>query len=51
MARQFRVLVLNQISANGLKRLPAEHYIAGKDATDGHSRHSQGHSSRRRGHQ
>ena len=34
MARQFKVLVLNQISANGLKRLPAEHYVAGKDASD-----------------
>jgi D-3-phosphoglycerate dehydrogenase / 2-oxoglutarate reductase len=28
------VLVLNQISANGLKRLPAERYVAGKDVAD-----------------
>lgn len=34
MARQFKVLVLNQISANGLKRLPAESYVAGKDLAD-----------------
>src|SRR5512134_2094950 len=34
MARQFKILVLNQISANGLKRLPAEHYAAGKDVAD-----------------
>src|SRR5436853_7211481 len=27
----FNVLVLNQISANGLKRLPAERYTVGKD--------------------
>src|SRR5215208_1944167 len=33
MAR-FKILVLNQISANGLKRLPAENYVAGKDITD-----------------
>ena len=32
--RMFKVLVLNQISANGLKRLPAERYIAGKDVAD-----------------
>ena len=31
MARLLRVLVLNQISANGLKRLPAERYQVGKD--------------------
>ncbi len=31
MARPFRVLVLNQISASGLKRLPAESYETGKD--------------------
>lgn len=31
MADPFKVLVLNQISANGLKRLPAEHYTVGKD--------------------
>ncbi|MDI1272684.1 phosphoglycerate dehydrogenase [Polaromonas sp.] len=30
-ARRFEVLVLNQISANGLKRLPAERYSTGKD--------------------
>ncbi|MCM2253384.1 MAG: phosphoglycerate dehydrogenase [Ramlibacter sp.] len=34
MARQFKILVLNQISANGLKRLPAESYVAGKDLAD-----------------
>lgn len=28
---RFKVLVLNQISANGLKRLPAERYVASKD--------------------
>jgi len=31
MANQFKVLVLNQISPNGLKRLPAERYVVGKD--------------------
>jgi D-3-phosphoglycerate dehydrogenase len=31
MAELLRVLVLNQISANGLKRLPAERYRVGKD--------------------
>ena len=31
MAERLNVLVLNQISANGLKRLPAERYTAGKD--------------------
>jgi len=31
MADRFAVLVLNQISPNGLKRLPAERYAAGKD--------------------
>jgi D-3-phosphoglycerate dehydrogenase len=31
MAELHRVLVLNQISANGLKRLPAERYQVGKD--------------------
>jgi D-3-phosphoglycerate dehydrogenase / 2-oxoglutarate reductase len=31
MAEAFKVLVLNQISANGLKRLPAERYQVGKD--------------------
>jgi D-3-phosphoglycerate dehydrogenase / 2-oxoglutarate reductase len=33
-APRFRVLVLNQISANGLKRLPAEIYTTGKDIAD-----------------
>jgi D-3-phosphoglycerate dehydrogenase / 2-oxoglutarate reductase len=33
-APRFRVLVLNQISANGLKRLPAEIYATGKDIAD-----------------
>ena len=31
MNKPFQVLVLNQISANGLKRLPAERYVTGKD--------------------
>jgi D-3-phosphoglycerate dehydrogenase len=31
MAESFRVLVLNQIAAVGLKRLPAERYTVGKD--------------------
>jgi D-3-phosphoglycerate dehydrogenase len=31
MGRQFTILVLNQISQNGLKRLPAETYVTGKD--------------------
>ncbi|MFI5444796.1 phosphoglycerate dehydrogenase [Polaromonas sp. UC242_47] len=30
-ARRFEILVLNQISASGLKRLPAERYSVGKD--------------------
>jgi D-3-phosphoglycerate dehydrogenase len=30
----FKVLVLNQISANGLKRLPPERFAAGKDIAD-----------------
>ena len=30
-ARRFDILVLNAISANGLKRLPAERYTVGKD--------------------
>ncbi|SMB28869.1 Phosphoglycerate dehydrogenase-like oxidoreductase [Sterolibacterium denitrificans] len=30
MATSFQVLILNQISANGLKRLPAERYTSGK---------------------
>jgi D-3-phosphoglycerate dehydrogenase / 2-oxoglutarate reductase len=34
MGRQFKILVLNQISSNGLKRLPAENYVAGKDIAD-----------------
>jgi len=31
MAERTQILVLNQISANGLKRLPAERYVVGKD--------------------
>lgn len=31
---RFKVLVLNQISASGLKRLPADRYTVGKDVTD-----------------
>ncbi|MBI4987989.1 MAG: phosphoglycerate dehydrogenase [Rhodocyclales bacterium] len=31
MARNFQILVLNQISQAGLKRLPAEQYTVGKD--------------------
>ncbi len=31
MADHLQILVLNQISANGLKRLPAETYVVGKD--------------------
>ncbi len=34
MARQFKILVLNQISQNGLKRLPVETYVTGKDIID-----------------
>jgi D-3-phosphoglycerate dehydrogenase / 2-oxoglutarate reductase len=34
MGRQFKILVLNQVSQNGLKRLPAESYVTGKDITD-----------------
>src|SRR4051812_5239544 len=34
MPRPFKVQVLNQISANGLKRLPAEGYVTGKDLAD-----------------
>ena len=30
----FRLLVLNQVSANGLARLPKEAYVVGKDITD-----------------
>jgi len=33
MANQFKVLILNQISPIGLKRLPADRYIIGKDVT------------------
>jgi D-3-phosphoglycerate dehydrogenase / 2-oxoglutarate reductase len=33
-SRPFRVLVLNQISANGLKRLPAEQYVTGNDIAE-----------------
>ena len=31
MGELFKVLVLNQISANGLKRLPAARYLVAKD--------------------
>jgi D-3-phosphoglycerate dehydrogenase len=31
---KFKVLVLNQISENGLRRLPAERFTAGKDLTE-----------------
>ena len=34
MAKPFRVQVLNQISAHGLKRLPADLYEVGKDLAD-----------------
>lgn len=34
MANQFKLLILNQISPIGLKRLPAERYIIGKDVTE-----------------
>lgn len=34
MAERFRVLVLNQVSANGLARLPAGHYACGKDIAE-----------------
>ena len=34
MAEPFRILVLNQISANGLKRLPIETYVVGKEIHD-----------------
>jgi D-3-phosphoglycerate dehydrogenase len=30
----FKVLVLNQISENGLKRLPADNYVSGKDVAE-----------------
>ena len=32
--RRFEVLLLNQISANGLKRLPAARYEASKDVRE-----------------
>lgn len=31
MATPYQILILNQISANGLKRLPAERYVTGKE--------------------
>ena len=34
MRNSYRVLVLNQISANGLKRLPSETYSVGKDVSE-----------------
>jgi D-3-phosphoglycerate dehydrogenase len=34
MAERLRVLVLNQVSAQGLKRLPGERYEVGKDVAD-----------------
>ena len=34
MANQFKVLVLNQISPLGLKRLPVERYTVGKDMAE-----------------
>jgi len=34
MAKPINVLILNQISQNGLKRLPAERYQVGKDVTN-----------------
>ncbi|MBX3606379.1 MAG: phosphoglycerate dehydrogenase [Piscinibacter sp.] len=34
MAEAFRILVLNQVSATGLARLPAESYTAGKDIAE-----------------
>jgi D-3-phosphoglycerate dehydrogenase len=34
MAKPINVLILNQISANGLKRLPAERYQIGKDLAE-----------------
>jgi D-3-phosphoglycerate dehydrogenase len=34
MAEPFRVLVLNQVSASGLARLPAERYTTGKDIAE-----------------
>ncbi|MFZ9678228.1 MAG: phosphoglycerate dehydrogenase [Quisquiliibacterium sp.] len=37
MAEKFKVLVLNQISQQGLKRLPSELYSVGKDLPDPHA--------------
>ncbi|MCX7171157.1 MAG: phosphoglycerate dehydrogenase [Proteobacteria bacterium] len=34
MANQFNILILNKISQNGLKRLPAERYTCTKDVAD-----------------
>src|SRR5215218_7149603 len=34
VSRVFRVLVLNQISAKGLKRFPAESFISGPDVAE-----------------
>src|SRR2546423_15530334 len=34
MAERFNILVLNQISPNGLARLPAERYTVGKDVAE-----------------
>ncbi|MBG9387829.1 phosphoglycerate dehydrogenase [Caenimonas aquaedulcis] len=34
MPDPFRVLVLNQVSASGLKRLPSDTYVVGKEVTD-----------------
>ena len=34
MAEPFRVLVLNQISEKGLRRLPTDRYVTGKDLAD-----------------
>ena len=64
-AQRLHILVLNQISANGLKRLPAERYCVGKDVAapdavlvrsadmhaHGHPGQRAGHRPRRRRHQ
>ena len=34
MAERFKILVLNAVSSNGLKRLPAEHYTTAKDIAE-----------------
>lgn len=34
MANSFSIKILNQISQNGLKRLPADHYTVGKDQAE-----------------